>query len=135
MRGRPAVIVTVFLCVIVLGWDLTRPPKVQVTTRLALTTIDLYQATASKALRRAGARCRFKPTCSNYGEYAIRQHGVAKGGWLTAKRIFRCGPWTPMGTWDSPPGTELEKLPVPTSPDLVPPDSEPPAAESPSGEL
>ena len=134
MRGRRAVIVIVFVCVIVLGWDLTRPPKAQLTTRLLLTTIDLYQATVSKALVRAGARCRFTPSCSHYGEAVIRQHGALKGSWLAVSRIFRCGPWTPMGTHDPPPGTELEKLPEPPSPDLVPPLSEPPAAESPSGE-
>lgn len=38
--------------------------------------------------------CKFRPTCSEYGYKAIDQHGVLKGGWMTAKRIARCHPWS-----------------------------------------
>jgi uncharacterized protein len=37
--------------------------------------------------------CRFEPTCSAYGIEAIQRHGVAKGGWLTVRRILRCQPF------------------------------------------
>jgi uncharacterized protein len=37
--------------------------------------------------------CRFEPTCSAYGLEAIQRHGVAKGGWLTVRRILRCQPF------------------------------------------
>lgn len=37
--------------------------------------------------------CRFYPTCSAYGLEAIRQHGVMKGGVLTARRLLKCHPW------------------------------------------
>ncbi|MGO1687973.1 MAG: membrane protein insertion efficiency factor YidD [Psychrobacter sp.] len=38
------------------------------------------------------ARCRYYPTCSNYGKQALAWHGVQKGSWLTLKRICRCHP-------------------------------------------
>ncbi|GAB4471027.1 MAG: membrane protein insertion efficiency factor YidD [Elainellaceae cyanobacterium] len=41
--------------------------------------------------------CRFHPTCSQYGLEAIARHGALKGGWLTAKRIARCHPWSEGG--------------------------------------
>lgn len=38
------------------------------------------------------ARCRYYPTCSNYGIQAIQWHGVRYGGWLTLKRVCSCHP-------------------------------------------
>ena len=49
-----------------------------------------------------GVRCRFTPTCSHYGAGAIAKYGAWKGSWLAAWRVLRCGPWTPMGTYDPP---------------------------------
>jgi len=42
-------------------------------------------------------RCRYLPTCSQYTIEAVKKHGVIKGGWLAAKRIFRCNPWGGSG--------------------------------------
>lgn len=39
------------------------------------------------------ARCRYTPTCSEYGIHAIQKYGPLKGGWLTLKRIGSCHPW------------------------------------------
>ena len=85
------------------GLDLSRPPEAQWTARTLLGAIDVYQATLSKALTPTGARCRFEPTCSHYGEAVIRKHGALEGTWLALVRIARCGPWTPGGTVDPPP--------------------------------
>ena len=39
------------------------------------------------------ARCRYTPTCSEYGLLAIQKYGPFKGGWFTLKRIGSCHPW------------------------------------------
>ena len=82
--------------------DATRPPADQASARLAVAGIHLYQRTLSSAAARAGAVCRFTPTCSQYAEAVISRDGIVKGGWLAVKRIARCGPWTPKGTKDLP---------------------------------
>jgi putative membrane protein insertion efficiency factor len=51
--------------------------------------------------------CRFHPTCSQYGLEAIARYGALKGGWLTAKRIARCHPWS-AGGFDPVPGKDEE---------------------------
>lgn len=83
--------------------DGLRPPSQQLGVAAGLFAIDVYQATASRALGRLGARCRFEPSCSHYGELAIRNRGLVPGGWLIVRRIARCGPWTSAGTVDLPP--------------------------------
>jgi hypothetical protein len=37
--------------------------------------------------------CRFHPSCSEYAEQALARHGAWRGGWLTVRRLCRCGPW------------------------------------------
>ena len=45
----------------------------------------------------SGPCCRFHPTCSQYAEEAIREHGVVRGGGLALRRLFRCHPWGGAG--------------------------------------
>jgi uncharacterized protein len=85
-----------------LAVDFLLPPQRQVSARLLLGAIDLYQATLSPLLGRSGVRCRFQPSCSHYGEMAIRKYGTYQGSLKTVWRIARCGPWTPAGTVDLP---------------------------------
>lgn len=96
-RKIGAIAVTLLLAV---ALDLRRAPSEQWTTAAAVGGIHLYQATLSPVYGRLGVRCRFTLTCSHYGEAAIRKYGVLRGGYLTSKRILRCGPWTPEGTVD-----------------------------------
>ncbi|MEA2599667.1 MAG: uncharacterized protein QOF89_659 [Acidobacteriota bacterium] len=93
---------TVLAACLLLALDFARPPRAQLSARVLLGAIHLYQATLSPHMGELGVRCRFTPTCSHYGEGAIRKYGAWKGSWLTAWRILRCGPWTPAGTVDPP---------------------------------
>lgn len=52
--------------------------------------IKLYQWIISPWL---GSKCRYTPTCSQYGIEALQKYGPIKGLWLTSKRILRCNPW------------------------------------------
>lgn len=83
-------------------WDTSRSPDRQISARILIAGIDLYQATLSKAMPAAGVVCRFEPSCSHYAEASIRRHGALSGSWRSLIRLARCGPWTPAGTLDPP---------------------------------
>ena len=100
-RKRKGMIVGLALLALLVV-DLSRPASAQVSARVLIGAIDVYQATLSQVNRRAGVRCRFTPTCSHYAEGAIGKYGAFKGSGLAAWRILRCGPWTPAGTVDPP---------------------------------
>lgn len=51
--------------------------------------IRIYQYVISPAI---GPKCRYTPTCSQYGVQALEKYGLIKGGWLAIKRISRCRP-------------------------------------------
>lgn len=69
-------------------------------SRLLLASIRCYQAAVSPYLP---SRCRYMPSCSQYGYEAIRQHGALKGAWLTLKRLGRCHPLGGQGYDPVPP--------------------------------
>ncbi|TAP42624.1 membrane protein insertion efficiency factor YidD [Alteromonas sp. KUL49] len=56
---------------------------------LPILLIKLYQWLVSPML---GQRCRFHPSCSHYAIEALKVHGIAKGSWLSIKRILKCHP-------------------------------------------
>ncbi len=96
VRGVLAAIVVAFAV------DASRAAERQWTAALAIRAIHVYQRTLSPPLARLGITCRFTPTCSHYAEAVLRKHGILRGGWLAARRVLRCGPWTPAGTVDPP---------------------------------
>ncbi|MEO8216809.1 MAG: membrane protein insertion efficiency factor YidD [Acidobacteriota bacterium] len=67
--------------------------------RLVLALLHGYKRFVSPLLP---PMCRFEPTCSAYAADAVARYGVAKGGWLAAKRLLRCHPLNPGG-WDPVP--------------------------------
>lgn len=96
------VIASVVVALAAIG-DARIAPADRPSTRLALAGIHVYQATLSRVYARIGVQCRFTPTCSHYAEVTVREWGAWRGGWLAARRVLRCGPWTPAGTVDPPP--------------------------------
>lgn len=100
---RRARLKAVFAVALILwGWDLSRAPERQLTARVMLGGIHIYRRALSPVVSSAGVVCRFEPSCSRYAEVSIRKHGALRGGWVSAVRIARCGPWTPAGTVDQP---------------------------------
>jgi putative membrane protein insertion efficiency factor len=65
----------------------TLPQSLRV--RLALAALRFYKAYLSLLV---GGSCRFLPTCSVYAYEAVERFGVARGTWLTLKRLLRCHP-------------------------------------------
>ncbi len=61
--------------------------------------IWVYRVTLSPFV---GGQCRFEPTCSRYGEEALRRHGAWRGSFLTVGRLMRCHPLS-KGGYDPPP--------------------------------
>ena len=62
--------------------------------------IRLYQLLVSPLL---GPRCRYWPSCSEYAEQAIHEHGPARGLLLALRRLLRCHPWGGSGVDPVPP--------------------------------
>jgi putative membrane protein insertion efficiency factor len=73
-----------------------------------LATLRLYQKILSfdhgfaKHLVPSGGRCRYYPSCSEYGYRAIERFGVWRGGWLALRRVLRCHPFVPGGVDEVP---------------------------------
>lgn len=62
--------------------------------QLGIMGIIFYQKVISPAIP---ARCRYYPTCSEYGKQALRHHGFFRGSKLMVKRFCRCHPWGGSG--------------------------------------
>ena len=68
--------------------------------RAILRAIRFYQVSVSPLFP---PRCRYIPTCSEYGIEAIEKYGAAKGSWLTFKRLLRCNPFNHGDFYDPVP--------------------------------
>lgn len=68
--------------------------------RLMLSCIHYYQRNLSSQHRPC---CRYIPTCSVYAAQAIEKYGAAKGGYLAARRILRCHPFSKRDPYDPVP--------------------------------
>jgi putative membrane protein insertion efficiency factor len=56
---------------------------------MALGALRFYKTYLSLLV---GGSCRFVPTCSVFAYEAVERFGVARGTWLTLKRLLRCHP-------------------------------------------
>jgi putative membrane protein insertion efficiency factor len=61
---------------------------------IVLALIRFYQIRVSPLL---APRCRFYPTCSEYGRQAVEKYGVVQGLGMLTKRIMHCHPWGESG--------------------------------------
>ena len=62
---------------------------------LFIILIRMYKGMISPFLP---ARCRYTPSCSEYGLQAIQKYGPLKGSWLTLKELDRVIHGEAMGT-------------------------------------
>ena len=62
--------------------------------KVFVSLIRFYQKHISPAFP---GKCRYQPTCSQYGIEAIEKHGAIKGGLLTLWRVLRCNPFSKGG--------------------------------------
>lgn len=58
--------------------------------RAAAALIAVYRYGISPLI---GPRCRYYPSCSEYGLQALERFGFVRGLWLTGARVVRCHPW------------------------------------------
>ena len=77
--------------------DALRAPENQLTARAYIGAVHIYQAVGRPLLDGVVA-CRFRPTCSEYSIQAVEKHGIARGLYLTIKRLAACQDDVPMGT-------------------------------------
>ena len=74
-------------------------------SRLLRSVVQIYRYLISPML---APSCRFHPSCSEYADEALAQHGALRGGWLAVRRLCRCGPWHPGGV-DPVPRTRADQ--------------------------
>jgi len=95
------------LCVLLIAVmvDSCRSPEDQITGRLYVQGVHLYQAVA-RPLLKGRIQCRYSPSCSDYSIEAVSRFGIRKGLVLSIKRIKSCKKEVPIGTNDPVPKTE-----------------------------
>lgn len=64
--------------------------------------VEIHQKKLSPKFNRMGSKCRFCPSCYNYGLKAIEKYGFFKGWTKTIGRILRCTPWNNNSHVDYP---------------------------------
>lgn len=56
---------------------------------ISLKLILFYKSSLSPYF---GGKCKFEPSCSNYGYDAINKHGFSKGSFMIFFRLLKCNP-------------------------------------------
>lgn len=61
-------------------------------SKIIIFIIKIYQKLISPILNRAGVKCRFYPSCSQYAILAIEKYGLLMGIKKTYFRLKKCRP-------------------------------------------
>ena len=61
-----------------------------------------------------GQHCRFFPSCSDYAQQAIVEHGIARGSVLAGRRLCKCHPWH-AGGFDPVPSRQTSGAETPAT--------------------
>lgn len=64
-----------------------------IASRPAEAAVRLYQTVRADR----PSPCRYTPSCSAYALESLRRHGLARGLWLSTRRLARCHPWGSHG--------------------------------------
>jgi len=72
----------------------SRPGAANVAIAGPLALLAAYKRWLSPLLPRS---CRFTPTCSEYAQLALREHGLLRGSGLALWRLLRCQPFAAGG--------------------------------------
>jgi hypothetical protein len=100
---QPHTYLALGLCLVVLTiGDTFREPSAQITGRLYVASVHVYQA-VGRPLLKGHIRCRYEPTCSDYSIEAVQRFGIRKGLMMTDRRIRSCQATVPLGTYDPVP--------------------------------
>jgi putative membrane protein insertion efficiency factor len=75
-------------------------PRVGMAARVGLMALRFYKAYFSVLF---AGQCRFVPSCSQYSYEAVERLGLARGSWLTLKRLLRCHPFSGKFGYDPVP--------------------------------
>jgi putative membrane protein insertion efficiency factor len=62
--------------------------------KVGVALIKVYRRVISPMLPRS---CRFTPSCSLYTQQAIERYGLLRGGFMGARRLLRCHPFSEGG--------------------------------------
>lgn len=97
LRRPETYLVALLILIVLAALDSYRSPATQVTGRLYVSGVHLYQTFGRSPLN-GRIRCRYSPTCSEYSIEAVRKYGVRRGIVLTLTRIRSCTTAVPVGT-------------------------------------
>ena len=68
--------------------------------RAMLASLRFYKRRISPLLPPA---CKYTPTCSEYAMQAVERYGAVYGGYLAARRLLRCHPFSHADPYDPVP--------------------------------
>ena len=79
--------------------DSYRSPSNQWTAKIYIEAVHLYQE-YGRPISGRYIRCRYRPTCSEYSQEAVKAYGIRYGLVLTYRRLASCTRAVPLGTQD-----------------------------------